>query len=120
MSIWGKRSTIYIVHIGTNQTKGVENHCDPINQMIFKVNKVGVVEILGHLLGRFGHAKEKCNDKGIEEAFVDELGRGEIAGIGAKDESNNNRCKLCEAVVLGHLDYLPFSVLAFLDDFKDL
>lgn len=84
--------------------------------MIFKVDKVGVVEILGHLLGWFGHAEEKCNDEGVEEAFVDELSGGEIAGISTKDESYNDWCELCEAVVLGHLDYLSFSVLAFFDD----
>lgn len=90
MSVWGKVSTVYIVHIRTNQTNGVENHCDPIDEMIFKVDKVGVVEILGHLLGWFGHAEEKCNDEGVEEAFVDELSGGEIAGISTKDESYND------------------------------
>lgn len=88
--------------------------------MIFEVDKVGVVEIFGHLLGGFGHSEEKSNDESIEEALVDELDGGEIAGISTKDEGDNYRCELCKTVVLSHLDYLPFSVLAFLDDFKDL
>lgn len=57
--------------------------------MIFKVDKVGVVEILGHLLGGFGHSEEKSNDEGVEEAFVDELDGSEIAGISTKDEGYN-------------------------------
>lgn len=88
--------------------------------MILKVDQVRVVEILGHLLGGFGHSEEKSNDESVEEALVDELDGCEIAGISAKDEGDNYWCELCKAVVLGHLDYLSFSVLAFLDDFKDL